>query len=696
MSNMTVVSPSHKAMVSAAASGAGASDGSTALGALPGHLDKSFRAMVTHTGKPMSAPVSMAPIGNQAVQAHCMELLANKNLKNDQDVQNVKAAIQGEINNLSTPPDLKAGLQNLLMTLNGLKQGEHYPFNNEEMATISVLQRHRGEFPIKLDQLQAKIDDPNTPPDMKVALEQVRDDPSLTIALDATNQGGGTSNLDGCLSDRDLDRLGESPAMQHFNEVQAHDFTLNYTPSDDPSAKGVRVMTANDAFREFYLYSDNLPGDLDRKRLKDIVDGQAEGRKAPPQVLAAAQYFREHPAAWDRLTADNNGKPDAHGGTSRSHMLDNIAKLVYLNSGEKETLNTLDKNRGVFFSSTMTRDTLKTLVNSPDTKPDIKKAAQKLLDDPLLFGMLDNGQSGHSSNLIKTADDGKISPADLDACMAHLTTKDKKQPPLPPIHQVSTRAEKNASAAMQAGQVDHPDIKQEKGGGLIHFLRAVISPVLKIAAGIEHAVSIALSVLAKIPIIGEIAAPLSIAAEAMAGGMNVLNAAIKGEDIKKAAMMAGVGIAGALVGLVVVGSGAALAKGLSAGIEKIAVNATAKGAEKAAERGATGGATASVKNGATGSTGTVAKKEGFDQSKQEASANLKDEARNVVSDRTQRGNNGSSTVNSSLPSFDFTPMEINRVATQNDRDHAETVVEDQKIQAEVDRNRETPQPHAIG
>ena len=606
--------------------GADAVGANAGEGALPKPLDHAFGKIINQSSATAGSKSEVAAIGNDAVQAHCRAFFPIKQGELDQ----TKTKIQQEIDDPSTPPDLKAGLQNLKSVMDG----DSPTFNNEQMGTISTLQRHRDAFPIKMNEIQKKIDDPKTPPDLKAALEHVRDDPTLAIALDATNRGGGLSNSDGVLSDRDLDRLGELPAMKAFNESQAKNYVQNYIPSDaDPSVKGARAMTANDAAREFYLYSDNLPGRLNREALKDIVDGQAKCKKCPPQVMAAAQFYRDHPAEWDKLTADGGlGKADSHGSVSRSHMLDNISKSVYLNANEKETLETLDKNRDVFFATGLTRDSLKKIVDDPNSKAPVKKAAEQLLADPLLFGMLDNGKKGHSTSLTKSADDGKIGEADLDAFMAHLTTKDKTQPELPPIHAAKTPAEKSALADMQAGQVDDPELKKEKGGGLLHFLRSAISPFLKIASTIEHALSIALSVLAKIPIIGIIAAPLSMAAEGMAGGMDILNAGIKGEDMKKAAIMAGVGIAGALVGLVVVGGGAMLAKTLASGIEKTVVGATTKGVEKGAERGATGGATAAAKDGSTTAAGSVAKKEGADQAEQQAAHEAKNEWKGDLKD----------------------------------------------------------------
>ena len=657
--------PTAAAVTAETQSSATATADGSAGGTLPAELNASFGAMVNQSGKSGPAKGAVAPIGDAEVLAHINALNTPDRRSN---IVETKATIQQQIDDPKTPPDLKVGLQNFLSVFDG----NNPTFSDQEMGVISALQRHRGEFPIKVHELQKRIDDPKTPPDLKAALMQVKDDPTLRIALDAKNQGGGVEHADGCLSDRDLDRLGELPAMKAFNEAQAKVFVSNYIPSDaPPSMHDAREMTENDAAREFYLYSDNLPGRMNTGTLQKIVEGEAGCKKCPPQVIAAAQYFRDHPAAWEKVTGGDSNK---FLGCSRSDLLDNISKSVYLDPDETATLDTLDKNKDIFFSSVMTRDSLKAIVDNPDSKPDVKNAAQKLIDDPLLFGMLDNGKKGHSSNLIKTADDGKISKDDLSAFMEHLTTKGKKPPPLPPTHKATTADEKGALAAMQAGQVDDPEIKKEKGGGLIHFLRSVITPFLKIGEMLEHAISLAMSVLTKIPIIGEIAGAISIAAEAIAGGFHMATAAINGADLKKAAIAVGAGIAGALVGLVVTGAGPAIARGITAGVEHVAMAASSKagalvggrGAAKAATSAGTEGATATAERGAakaatsagdesaTTTAGSVAKTEGGDQAKREAKqkarSERKDELKDEVTDNavnTSVDNSNSSISNGS-------------------------------------------------
>ena len=649
---------------------------------IPENLHGPFGGMVTQSATTSKEAAGTPLVGNEAVQAHCREFFPLKL----EDADKTKATIQSEIDDPSTAPDMKAGLQSLLNVMNG----NHPSFTEPQKETISVLQRHRDAFPIKMDKIQEKIDDEKTPPDLKAALIQVRDDPTLALALDSTNKGGGMLHCDGTLSDRDLDRLGELPEMQEFNEAKAKNYVNNYIPSDaDPSQTDPRAMTADDAAREFYLYSDNLPGHLSQKELKDIVDGTAHCKKCPPQVLAAAQFYRDHPDEWAKVTGGDDKKLT---GCSRSHLLDNISKSVYLNTAEKETLDTIDKNRDAFFGSGVTRDSLTKMVDDPAAKENVKKAARKLLDDPLLFGMLDNGKNGHSSNLIKSADDGKIGEADFDAFREHLTTKDKKQPPLPPTHKARTLTEKSALPDMQAGQVDDPELKKEKGGGLVHFMRNVISPFLKAGEMIGHAVSIALSVLTKIPIIGEIAAGLSIAAESMAGGLHIANAGIKGDDMKKAAIAAGAGIAGALVGLVVTGAGPAIARGITAGVEHVAMATTAKAAVTAGERGAAKGATTTAERAAakaavsagdesaTKTGGIVVKSEGSDQAKRKAKEEamkerkdeLKDEATNgaIDSGLSNNNNNNNNNVNAQIPGAAMMGPEYDAIIAQAEAEAA--------------------------
>ncbi len=222
------------------------------------------------------------------------------------------------------------------------------------------------------------------------------------------------------------------------------------------------------------------------------------------------------------------------------------------------------------------------MIDDPAAKPENKQVAQKLLDDPLLFGLLDNAKHGHSSNWRKSADDGKIGAGDIDAFLAHSTTKGKEPPPLPPTRTATTPEGIAATSDMAAGEVDDPALKKKKGGGLSNFFHALGNIVLKVGAMALHVVSGVLSVLGKIPIIGELAIPLTMATEAAAGGLDVARTALNGGDVKHALEMMALGVAGSgLAAVTLPGMGAAMLKGA----EKVAETTTVKAVETAAEKG---------------------------------------------------------------------------------------------------------------
>ncbi len=526
--------------------------------------------------------------------------------KNSGELEAKGAEIQRQIDDPKTPPELKTALKQYKSAL----FDENPPaLNDRQMGALSTLQRHQDELPIKLKDIQKKIDDKDTPPDLKAALIQIRDDPTLAITLDTAKKGGGIEGTDGTIGGKDIGVLSDRPEMKEYNQKKAAGYVDSYIPSDaNPAPAGGRKMTENDAMREMYLYSDSLPSDFDRGDLQDIVDGNAKGKKLPPQMIAAAQYLLDNPKSWSKMTQDGDGKPSEDGRVTRSAFLDNVNRNVYLTPGQTATLESLDKNRDVFFSSNMTRDSLKKLVEDPASSDEVKKTAQSLLDDPQLFGMLDNAKTGHRSSNTKVADDGQISTKDIDAYMAMSTTKGKKQPDLPPVIEPKTPAQVTAVADMKAGALDDPDEKKKKGGELTDVFKKIFSPLLKIGAGIMHGISIAVSFLGTIPFLKPFLAPVVMATEGIAAGMDIARAGIEGKDMGQAAALAAVGIAGAAVSAATVGgAGAAVAAGVKAGISKGISAGVQKGAGEAVEAGVAQGAKAGVTKGAGEAAETTGK-----------------------------------------------------------------------------------------
>ena len=564
--------------------------------ATPEEMIAEGRAALTKALAPPPPPPPQ-PMSKEEIQGHLNGLMASG-----------KAAenIDKELANPDTPPEVKAALTQLKAVING----ERPTLTDSQLEALSILQRHREDCGCKNSELQAKIDDPKTPPDLKQALVQMRDDPALNILVDNGKNGGGANKADGKWGGKDINGLSELPQLKAYNEKKAASYTKNYIPSDaDPSVTEGRDMTENDALREMYLYSDYLPKKLSKESLQQIVDGDSGMKKCPPQVIAAAKFMLDHPASWSKATEDGNNVPSADGSIKRSAFLDNVGRDIALNADELETLKTLDENRDVFFKGAMTRKGLQKLIDDPATTPANKKAAQKLLDDPLLFGLLDNAKHGHSSNWRKSADDGKIGAGDIDAFMAHSTTKGKEPPPLPKTHPATTPEALAATSDMAAGEVDDPAMKKKKGGGLSNFFHSLGNILLKVGALALHIVSGVLSVLGKIPIIGELAIPLTMATEAAAGSLDVARVALNGGDVKHALKMMGLGVAGAGIAAVALpGMGAAVMKGaekaaetvglkaVEAAAEKGAATAAAKGAEKAGERVAEKGVEAEAKD----------------------------------------------------------------------------------------------------
>lgn len=464
--------------------------------------------------------------------------------------------------------------------------------NPDQMDTLSVLQRHSKQIDFHLDNddIQKKIDDPKTPPDLQAALKKLLADPQLKTLLDAANPEGGLDGCDNYVSSTNLDALSTIPGLKELNRKKADVFLHNYTPSEgDGKATGVRDMTANDAARELYLYLDNLTENMDLKTLQDLIDDPSKADKCPPQLIAAAKFYADNPAEWSKVTA--GAKPTDDGKLSRSDLLDNISKNTFLTPAENKTLETIGNNRDVFLKDGLNREKLQKIIDESSNKTDVKDAAKQLLDDPLLFGMLDNAFEGHSINSLKTVDEKNIVTDDFDGFMAHLATKGKTPPALPPVHKPDTDEAQLALAAMNAGALDDPDIKKTKCGWdkdkFLNILRKILDPILEVAGMVAHIASMALSVLSKIPILGELIAPLAIAAEAVGSGLDIADVGLNGGDVKAAAKMAALGIAGAAISAVLVpGAGAAILKGAESALVKGVDVAVVKGTEAAVVKSA--------------------------------------------------------------------------------------------------------------
>jgi len=495
-------------------------------------------------------------------------------------------------NNENAPPELRAAAQALtadggaqfkdhLGGKDNIANGSDFakfianddstPLSDADIQTIAVLGRHQKDLPKNEKDIQAKIDDPKTPDDLRQALQQMQKNPSLIAMVDAGKNG----KVDGKFSGKDIERLTERRGeIREFNQQQAAIFVDNYIPSDDTEENPKpRPMTQNDAMREMYRYSDYLPKNISRETLEDIVSGTGGMGKMPPQVIAAAQYMLQHPDAFAQIAPG--------GSISRGHLCDAISHEINLNPDERETIKTLQDNRGTFFDGgTMNRDKLQKIANDPNASEAVKKAANQLLNDPLLFGMLDNGKRGHSGDPIHAADDGKISEADLDKFVGNLKTKDQPPPEIPPSHEPTTPEAQAAAGAMIAGTQDQPEEKKSKGGGFMKFLQGVLKVFSKIVEIVGQIVSAVVKI---IPGVGNlIAGAISVGTSFVSGQLKVASVAAGGgskAEIEAAEKEAGLDLAGAAIsGIGVPGAGAFV-----------------KGAVNVAESAVEGAATRTVK-----------------------------------------------------------------------------------------------------
>ena len=464
------------------------------------------------------------------------------------------------------------------------------------METINILGRHEDKFKKAvdgkgLDKLLNDEDQPadkKTPPDLKRAIQNLKSDPQMMDALDKAKNG----KKDGKISAADINKLQGNSANRQYAEAKAESYEETYIPSDskDPNAKA-RPITNNDAQRELFRYSDYLPKHVSREGLQKIVDGTAAQGKAPPQLVAAAKFYVDHPAAWEK----DMGK-GADESIRKDGMCNRFAKSVELTADEDKTLDVLDKNRDTFFGKgALTDSKLKKIAADPAAKAEVRDAATALLDkkDSLLYTMLDNGKHGNGGNAINAADDRKIGAGDLDALMKHRNktiapaettapSAAEKAGSSGPAARVADPSAAQAAQDMSDGQQDQPDAKKKKGGQL----RDIATFFLKAYSFVMNVASSVLSVLAKVPGLGLLAAPAALAASALSGAAKVGVAALEGKDTKNAAMMMGIGVAGTAAGLLVPGGGKLVAESAKVAAKEGAKEGVEVGAKEGAKAGA--------------------------------------------------------------------------------------------------------------
>ncbi|RDJ04493.1 HrpF/NolX family T3SS translocon protein [Rhizobium grahamii] len=415
-----------------------------------------------------------------------------------------------------------------------------------ELQIVAVLNRHKDRCPLSWESLEDQANDPATPLDLKEALEALQQDPSLFYAIGSQGDG----RCGGKIKAKDLSGFSSHHLqVGAFQERQAQDYEKNYIASDAIGNIQLTVMTMSDALRELYRYSDDLPKNLSLYEFKRIVDGQADTGKCPPQVIAAAQYFLDHPDAWMHL---NGGTKDK---VHKEDFLQVAACSMSLTQNEMNTLDTINNSEGAFFGrGGLTREKLASMSDDKGLDPRVRKAASQLLSDTVLFGLLNNTITGYKSHHGffnfgggHTVDSGNISNKDFThfystMSAANRTIQHSK-------NSVSDNAaEQQAIEDMRIGAADQPDVKTVKknGGALMH----ATDDILKVGSKALDLAATALGVLSYVPGLGELADLGSMVLESESQAANLLHTAISGGNMKQALEEAGLSFAAQGVGLI--------------------------------------------------------------------------------------------------------------------------------------------------
>ena len=358
---------------------------------------------------------------------------------------------------------------------------------SKDNEILFTLQKHMDKIPdgFKFGDLERLSKDESLPPDLREAYAKLNDNPELLARLDNANLSGGRirqrrNRDDEKITHGDLRKAFEDPALVAYNQQKSQDYAKNYIPSDASAENAVpHAITASEAARELHLYADSLPDNIDRKALQDIVDGKC-GRKCPAQLQAAAQFMLDNEAEFKKLAPE--------GRIARDKLEASTLANIQLHQHEVDTLQVVQDNKQAFLDAgggTISRDSLEKMRNDTTQSQEVRDAAAQLLANPLIFGMLDNGDKGFDASRRNKTHDKKISGGDIDACMAKLTKANLTPPPEP------TQAQRDAAPAsardaaavndMMLGMADDPELKESRGGrtGLKKFL-AGLSRVLDV------------------------------------------------------------------------------------------------------------------------------------------------------------------------------------------------------------------------
>jgi type III secretion translocon protein HrpF len=366
--------------------------------------------------------------------------------------------------------------------------------------------------------------------------------------------------------------LNDRPEVIEYRRQQAESFKHNYIPSDGGNTP--REITRNDALKELYAYSDYLPKKTSLKTLQDIVDGTFDGRR-PPQLVAAARYMLDHPDEWKQVT----GK-EGDDRIKRAALNDALSRNIQLGAGQLRTLETLERNANDFFDGRLFgREKLQKIIDDPGSKRENVEAARHLLADPVLFGMLDNTEYGHKSTGWRKSDDGLIGRNDLREFMEKVN-----RTPAPAIVEQPrlfvTAADLEAAQAMLKGQEGLPLEKTVKGGQA----KKIVSGVMKGFSVFYKVGSAALGAVAalKIPLVSQVAALGSMAANAYSGLLDIGRTAINGGNVKAEAAKAGLSFASNAISVATAPGTGKVVTSVGTEVAKAAAKGAAKEAAKEA------------------------------------------------------------------------------------------------------------------
>ncbi|MEX2746265.1 HrpF/NolX family T3SS translocon protein [Rhizobium mongolense] len=409
-----------------------------------------------------------------------------------------------------------------------------------ELQIVAVLNRHKDQCPLSWQSLADKANDPSTPPDLKAAIEGLQQHPELFYAIGSQGDG----RCGGKITAKDLSSFSEHHSqVGEFQGRQAQSYEQNYIPSDGTENGQPQVMTVSDAMRELYRYSGYLPKNLSLADFKQIVEGDANTGKCPPQVIAAAQYFLNHPDAWRQLCGGTIDK------VHKEDFLQVASSAMSLTKPELAALDTINKNQSAFFGSgDLTREKLASMADDKGLNANVRKAASQLLSDPLSFGLLNNTITGYKTHHGffdfgggHTVDSGNISNNDFrhfynNMSAANCTVQNTK------THVPKTPAEQDAVADMMMGVADQPNIKSAKknGGAFMH----AADSVLKVGSEVLDWAATAVGLLSFVPVLGELADVVSMGLETESQAANLLHTAISGGNMKRALAEAGINLGG--------------------------------------------------------------------------------------------------------------------------------------------------------